>query len=653
MLKCLTRSRCFYSGDLSNANDFNAVRIRGIRFESGIDVDGAHITTVSLASNVVTITTSAAHNFVVGDVVWSEFYNSSFSYHGLLTIKTVPSSTTYTATFTHADVSASTSFGWTALENAAIEDNAQNTTIEDVVLRVSGSNRFHDFIVVDNDQSAKITNLETDGSGVRCTSNFCGNLILTRADNGNASVTYVDKSDISLECSGNGILGLSTNSLEVSNSVIQGFAQYGIRYSGGLQPLIVNNVYEEVGSCTNPIYPGSLQAEVGLITGGNVTLLNNRNGTTPGGSLPRFANTGSNQRNYFIVPHSSANGYGPILLAGYATTNNVGTVNVYWPQITGVGSGTVTYDVLLTTGVFGGSLVAPYLGNANSLATGITGSCSNGICTYGDTQGSATSYGIHSQQIAEGLYFWPGSVVRATEADTTAGGLTPGVISMQGVSSPTSAVSQTLPDFVSLACANGSSTWSPVVVTCLQQTDAGAGFYSTVLTQGDGAGNGPAINSKGRLIIEGRNNGNPFNGPFHAITLFDSNPFKTFATPNNRSVADINDIFLGYDHGNSPSAANAALSFGAPASISNYIANLGDGTNWKERLTSTLKVFKVPVQTTAVTFSNLPACNSSGEGEMRAVSDSTVNTWGSAISGAGTNHVLAYCDGTAWAVMAK
>jgi hypothetical protein len=59
------------------------------------------------------------------------------------------------------------------------------------------------------------------------------------------------------------------------------------------------------------------------------------------------------------------------------------------------------------------------------------------------------------------------------------------------------------------------------------------------------------------------------------------------------------------------------------------------------------------VQSTAVAFSVLPGCGGGTEGSMRAVNDSMTNTWGAVITGSGTNHVLAYCDGTNWTVMAK
>ncbi len=62
---------------------------------------------------------------------------------------------------------------------------------------------------------------------------------------------------------------------------------------------------------------------------------------------------------------------------------------------------------------------------------------------------------------------------------------------------------------------------------------------------------------------------------------------------------------------------------------------------------------KLGVKVGATTFSTLAACSSSLEGAFRAVTDSTTNTWGATITGGGTNHVLAYCDGTNWTVMAK
>ncbi len=55
-------------------------------------------------------------------------------------------------------------------------------------------------------------------------------------------------------------------------------------------------------------------------------------------------------------------------------------------------------------------------------------------------------------------------------------------------------------------------------------------------------------------------------------------------------------------------------------------------------------------QSTAVAFSALPSCVAGLEGTMAAVTDSTTITFGATITGSGSNHVLAYCDGTNWTV---
>jgi hypothetical protein len=57
-----------------------------------------------------------------------------------------------------------------------------------------------------------------------------------------------------------------------------------------------------------------------------------------------------------------------------------------------------------------------------------------------------------------------------------------------------------------------------------------------------------------------------------------------------------------------------------------------------------------PLVGTPFVFSALPA---GVEGMLAVVSDSSVNTWGTAIAGGGANRVLAYYNGTAWTVAAK
>jgi hypothetical protein len=49
-------------------------------------------------------------------------------------------------------------------------------------------------------------------------------------------------------------------------------------------------------------------------------------------------------------------------------------------------------------------------------------------------------------------------------------------------------------------------------------------------------------------------------------------------------------------------------------------------------------------------FSALPTCV---EGTQVAINNSNTTTWGATITGTGSYHVLAYCDGTNWTVAAQ
>lgn len=59
------------------------------------------------------------------------------------------------------------------------------------------------------------------------------------------------------------------------------------------------------------------------------------------------------------------------------------------------------------------------------------------------------------------------------------------------------------------------------------------------------------------------------------------------------------------------------------------------------------------VQLSVGSLSALGTCTSGSEGATGSINDSTVNTWGTTVTGGGTNHVLVYCDGTNWTVAAK
>lgn len=56
------------------------------------------------------------------------------------------------------------------------------------------------------------------------------------------------------------------------------------------------------------------------------------------------------------------------------------------------------------------------------------------------------------------------------------------------------------------------------------------------------------------------------------------------------------------------------------------------------------------IQLASKTFAGLPTCNAGAEGKLFAVTDATSTTFNAALAGGGGNHVMGYCNGTAWVV---
>jgi len=109
-----------------------------------------------------------------------------------------------------------------------------------------------------------------------------------------------------------------------------------------------------------------------------------------------------------------------------------------------------------------------------------------------------------------------------------------------------------------------------------------------------------------------------------------------------------------FGHQISLSNCRNCLAIGSNVSVSSD-NTMGIGMSASPEIVITAGNVKIAggAQSAPVAFSALPACAGGTEGSMRAITDSTTNTWGATISGSGTNHVLAYCDGTNWTVMGK
>jgi hypothetical protein len=242
-----------------------------------------------------------------------------------------------------------------------IEVNAQKTRLFNVSTRAALSNgTFGNYVQVDDDQAFLLDGLDTtiggSGSnfGVRCDATACNPVILAPGPfAGAAAVGWLKNLNISMQCRGNGIDWQSGNTLRISDSVIQGYAQYGVRGGtrrGGFGGMVLDNVYQEVGVCANPL--GTI-GQAGVISQGSTVKISGGEG--PAGGIPQFANTGATDYRYYMVAKSALGASNP-LYAGKALTNGSGSITVTTPDV----AGATTFDLLRVTAPSAGPEQAPF-----------------------------------------------------------------------------------------------------------------------------------------------------------------------------------------------------------------------------------------------------------------------------------------------------
>src|SRR4029077_6412673 len=163
-----------------------------------------------------------------------------------------------------------------------------------------------------------------------------------------------------------GIDWQSGNTLRISDSVIQGFAQYGVRAGtkrGGYGGFAWTNVYEEVANCKNPL--GKIGQAGVIAQGGTVKI---EGGEAPTGWVPRFAGTGNTDYRYYIVARNTKYGASNPLSAGRALTNGAGSTVGTPPDI----AGATSFDLLRVTAIGGLKEQAPYGTGNFAVATNVT-----------------------------------------------------------------------------------------------------------------------------------------------------------------------------------------------------------------------------------------------------------------------------------------
>jgi hypothetical protein len=332
------------------------------------------------------------------------------------------------------------------------------------------------------------------------------------------------------------------------------------------------------------------------------------------GTVGAFATGGTGSQNctsnpycytYYIVANDSNGAQtSPMQVLNWFSTGS-DSIPVQWPRVANGGDG-ITYDVIRqTTPVLGptGVVPAPYSGGCNGgsgmsrgncgyVVKGLTQSAACGatpslICSYLDSgSGSTTGYTINQGTYVGPLNFWPAALVAVGA---------PAVV-VDYEEYPAVGVSlYGNPIQTATWCTGDGVASSGAYTTCLASSttinNAIKNQTATILTDGPEVVTGMNL-TKGRLNFS--STPGAYISAHHIITLIDSQPGLTQATWGYRPPASQNDTWIGTDT-QSPNLASGTLAFGSPMSITNYIAQLGNGANWGERLTSAAKLFTVPI----------------------------------------------------------
>jgi hypothetical protein len=494
---------------------------------------------------------------------------------------------------------------------SAIKDNGFDLTLDHISGRfaTAANDTWQHLIDITIDENFVLKGLWNVNGIIQCDAMFCGSVlyaeggIIPGAALPNAAVGWVSDSNFSTQCMGNDIDWQSGNDLHLTSVIMQGYPQFGLRAGVGVDDgrVLASKVHNESAYCTNPQLHGQ-RASAGYVMNGGT--FESTEGQL-GGALPTFTasgNTGSTAYWYWVIVHSALYGDTAPMPVGKTTTApgswTTGTsITVEWPSIAPTSGDAITCSLLR-----GVASPAPYPndGVQDQVATGIP--CGSGTYTsYADTAPTAslTTYAFATRsQFEPYISFWPGSVIlgganinnsynRAKFIGTCAPGAS--FVTVQGYDDTI--------DFPQVTCTGGQNLFQmfpdgPVTTFAPGRVITGFGQVATVL---DGIlPYRTPTNVKGVFNLG-------LNVLGDAIEVSDSNTFKTRATAGNRPVADPGDNAIGGD--GSDIAGRVAVRGGA--SISQYVNHLFDGTAWLERLTSTMKTFKVPVTITPLNVAGI------------------------------------------------
>jgi hypothetical protein len=475
-----------------------------------------------------------------------------------------------------------------------IETNAQSTRIVNVTTATGAKGAtFGTYVQVDDDQSFLLDGLDSSSRSVRCDSDFCGAYVTAPGPfNVWSAVGWLKNLNISPQCHGNGVDWQSGNTLRVSDSVIQGFQQFGVRTGvrrGGYGGTELDNVYMEEGRGCGI---GETGAAGVIAQGGTLTIRSDR---SPAGQSPQFQNLGSIYYHYFVVLSHPKFGDSMPLAAGWAKTDGSKPVNVTWPVVRGI-KGAGRYKLLRMAWQENIDKPSPVGTGEWLIGTVDPAACGAARCSFEDTHAKGQSYTTVNTFGGVPVYFpvldfWPGAIVLSSGSDGQTLG-SPAKLFIDNA--PTGGIVSVAryadgPTIYAQGCQGGSGIgYGPTIYPAMSCLEPG---YSTwFLKRGllfqskDPNDAGKFVNYKGKInfVTTGT-------GPSPLITWEDSNPGKTISDPLGRPPAEVTDSDTGiYSRGIQYSRAKTE--------IRNYIGKLPDASP-QESLTATVKTFTVPIHT--------------------------------------------------------
>ncbi len=624
-LNCNERGPCLQIGDLVNSNDYTSSTVEGISFRTPTNLSsnpafaGVAITQTQRLSQVVTITTATAHGLRPGDMATIMFTDNN-AFWGDAIVTAVPNPTTFQYAHSGTDIAAQTTPGVVALTYVAVLDNAVNTHLADISYDKVGENgAFNNFFDLWDDENASIDQFNNNAIPLNTSANWSGSFVFSAGNQGAghqiAPVITLRDSSITANYA-NGVTVYNSNGLYVENTVLQAtgpWQVYSSNSTGNYQGAYLKNIYSESGPQMNPLspahspFPGTGVA--GLIAGpssGAASFAIAGSGGTQGAFST--GGGGATAYSYFVVAKDLTTGTqtSPMQILNYNSTGS-DSIPVRWPRVAN-GTDAITYDLIRIATPNGVNATYPYAGGCAGGSTLACGSiainvaqCSGLVCTYTDSGSAVTvSYSIQQGNYAGSVAFWPGSIVSVNKS-VAVGNEESNVVGIGLDGNPLQVASE---------CTSWGATstggFTDCQVSLTASNNAVPNQTATLMTDGAASGGGEAL-SKGRLNFSTSPSANL--QPHHIITLVDSQPALTRSTWGYRPAASATDTWIGTDVASGGVGLNQGqLAFGAPVSITNYIAATGDGVhaNWLERLSAGLKEFNVPIKMDeSVTISGL------------------------------------------------